>query len=57
MMNKDALLEQMDSFINEFTRFRAMLETGDKDGMQKAMRESTARRSLFDKPTEKAKKV
>ncbi len=50
MMNRDALLREMDSFISEFMHFRSMLESGDIDGMREAMRTSTARRSLFDKP-------
>ena len=50
LMNKDALLCQMDSFISEFARLRSMIEDGDRDGMRQMMRQSTARRSLFDKP-------
>ncbi len=53
MMNKDALLREMDSFIGEFTRFRSMLERGDTEGMREAMRTSTKRRTLFDKPSQK----
>ena len=50
LMNKDALLEQMDAFSLEFDKLRAMIEGGDRDGMRDMMRRSTARRSLFDKP-------
>ena len=50
LSNKSALLAEMDGFMKEFMRFRAMLESGDREGMRQAMRESTARRSLFDKP-------
>ena len=50
LMNKDALLTQMDSFIGEFARLRSMIDSGDREGMRKMMRQSTARRSLFDKP-------
>ena len=50
LANKDALLSMMDAFIDEFTLFRSMLEGGDREGMRQKMRESTARRSLFDKP-------
>ena len=50
LMNKGALLSEMDSFIDEFQRFRDMLECGDAEGMREKMRESTAKRSLFDKP-------
>ena len=50
LTNKAALLGQMDCFIREFERFRAMLEAEDREGMRLAMRESTERRTLFDKP-------
>ena len=50
LMNKDALLYEMDNFIKEFTSFRNMLENSDSDGMREKMRLSTSRRSLFDKP-------
>ena len=52
LMNKEALLEQMDAFIDEFTLFRNMLKEGDREGIKSKMRASTARRSLFDKPKE-----
>lgn len=47
--NKDALLNQMDMFIDKFKELKTMLETGDIDGMRKMMRHSTERRALFDK--------
>lgn len=50
LMNKDALLLEMDNFIEEFKSFRDMLDKGDSDGMRAKMRTSTERRSLFDKP-------
>ena len=50
LMNKEALLREMDGFIKEFTLFRDMLASGDSDGMRAKMRSSTERRSLFDKP-------
>lgn len=50
LTNKDALLAEMDRFMAEFTHFRDMLEGGDREGMRAAMRKSTERRSLFDKP-------
>ena len=50
LLNKKPLLEEMDSFINEFKAFRDMLESDDKEGMREKMRRSTQRRSLFDKP-------
>ena len=52
LMNKDALLCEMDAFIKEFYEFREMLATGDVEGMREKMRNSTARRSLFDKPSQ-----
>ena len=51
MMNKDALLLEMDGFIKEFNLLREMLASGDVEGMRAKMRASTERRSLFDKPT------
>ena len=53
LMNKDALLEQMDLFINELKDFRNMIENGDGERMREKMRASTARRALFDKPSAK----
>jgi len=50
MLNRDALLEQMDAFADEFDRFRQMLKNGDSDGMRDVMKRATARRTLFDKP-------
>ena len=50
MMNRDALLSEMDSFISDFQSLRKMLADGDVDGMRAKMRASTERRSLFDKP-------
>ncbi len=50
LMNKDALLTEMDRFIEEFTEFRTYLANGDGKRMREKMRSSTARRSLFDKP-------
>ena len=50
LMNKDALLNQMDSFIDELHDFRDMIENGESDKMREKMRASTARRALFDKP-------
>ncbi len=50
LMNRDALLSEMDGFIKEFSAFREMLASGDSEGMRAKMRASTERRSLFDKP-------
>ena len=46
---KDALLHQMNLFIDKFTELKNMLETEDVDGMRAMMRYSTARREKFDK--------
>ena len=50
MMNREALLSEMDAFIAEVAEFRGYLENGDTEKMREKMREATARRSLFDKP-------
>lgn len=50
MLNKDALIQEIDAFSDELALFREMLINDDKDGMREKMRASTARRSLFDKP-------
>ena len=47
--NKDALLSQMDMFMDKFKELRSMLENEDIDAMRKMMRHSTERRALFDK--------
>ena len=52
-LNKDCLLEQMDLFIDEFNKLRAMIDKGDEQSMREMMRKATERRMLFDKPTKK----
>ena len=49
LMNKDALLCEMDRFLEEFTEFRTYLANEDGKRMREKMRASSARRSLFDK--------
>ena len=49
MMNKDALLKQMDLFSAQFNSLRNMIERSDVDAMKKMMIESTIRRDKFDK--------
>ncbi len=49
LMNKDALLSEMDAFITDFTNFRNMIAQGDEEKMREKMRASTTRRSLFDR--------
>lgn len=47
--NKQALLKQMNLFIDKFNELKGMLETEDIEGMRSMMRHSTERRALFDK--------
>ena len=47
--NKNALLTQMNLFLDKFTELKHMLEVEDIDGMRAMMRHSTQRRALFDK--------
>ena len=49
LMNKEALLAQMDLFSAEFAKMRAYIADGNRDEMRKMMRASTERRALFDK--------
>ena len=49
VQNKEALLEQMNLFMDKFIQLKEMLETEDIEGMRKMMRHSTERRALFDK--------
>lgn len=53
LLNREALLAEMDAFANEFDRFRTMLREEDGEGMRETMRRATARRMLFDKPKSK----
>ena len=47
--NKEALLDQMNLFMDKFAELKNMLEREDIDGMRAMMRHSTERRALFDK--------
>ncbi len=49
LSNRDALLEQMTLFENELKDLRKMLVSDDREALREMMRESTARRALFDK--------
>ena len=51
LMNKDALVSEIDSFVAELHEFRDLIDTGNVKGMREKMRASTARRSMFEKPT------
>lgn len=49
LLNKDALLEQIDLFEAEMAKIRHYLETENREALREIMRHSTARRALFDK--------
>lgn len=49
-LNKDALLSEMDSFIEKFKEFRTMLAEENLEDMKSEMIKATKRRELFDKP-------
>ena len=49
LMNKQPLLDQMDSFISEMQTLRKMLSDDDKAGLCEKMKLSTKRRALFNK--------
>lgn len=48
LLNRDALLHQMDLFSAQFDRLREALATGDSEAMKDMMRKSTERRDVFD---------
>ena len=49
LMNREALLRQMDLFRAQFDRLRGQLAVGDVEAMKDMMRQSTVRRDAFDK--------
>lgn len=49
LLNKEALTEQMDIFINEFIKLRDLINEGNEEKIKEKMRLSTKRRALFDK--------
>ena len=49
LLNKPALLRQMDRFSESFGRLRQALDEEDREAMREMMRVSTQRRALFDK--------
>ncbi len=51
LMNKNALIKEMDAFISEVDKMKEMIISGDREALREMMRRSTSRRSLFDKPT------
>lgn len=52
LLNRDALLRQIELFSQELIRLKLLLLSGDREGLREMMRQSTARRALFDKKTE-----
>ncbi|HAM15467.1 MAG TPA: prephenate dehydrogenase/arogenate dehydrogenase family protein [Eggerthellaceae bacterium] len=49
LLNKEALLAQMDAFSREFDAFRQLIENEDVEAIRQSMRRSTERRAWFDK--------
>lgn len=49
MMNKEALLKEMDSFINCISLLRKFISNGDEEKIKNMMRLSTERRKYFNK--------
>ena len=49
LLNRDALLAQMDAFTAEFGKLRNYIAEGKREEMRAMMRLSTEKRSLFDK--------
>ena len=49
LLNRDALLEQMDAFTAEFGKLRTYIADGKREEMREMMRNSTERRTMFDK--------
>ncbi len=49
LMNKEALLKQMDAFSAEFSRFREYVANGQREEMRAVMRKAGERRTKFDK--------
>ncbi len=49
LLNREALITQIDLFEAEMAKIRRYLETGNREALREIMRHSTARRALFDK--------
>ena len=49
MMNREALLSEIDAFMEQMTNMRRMLTRGDTEGMKQMMICSTKRRKAFDR--------
>ena len=51
LLNRDALLSQMDAFEAQLGRLRETIASGKRDEMRAMMRRSAERRAKFDKIT------
>ncbi len=49
LLNKDALLKQMDAFTEQIDKMRGFIASDHREGLREMMRLSTARRTEFDK--------
>jgi len=49
ILNKDYLLEEIDSFCGEMQAFRSLIENEDEEGMKEKLISSTERRKHFEK--------
>ncbi len=49
ILNKDYLIREIDSFVNEMNSFKNLLENDDFEGMKQKLIQSTERRKVFDK--------
>lgn len=49
LLNREALLAQMDAFSAQLTRIRGMIDRGERDELRALMRRSSERRAKFDK--------
>lgn len=50
LLNRDALLEETDAFIEQITKMRGLIADGDGEGIREMMRTSAERRKRFNKP-------
>lgn len=48
-LNRDKLVPEIDSFVNELLNLKEKLETNDEEGLKELFVKSTERRKLFDK--------
>lgn len=49
LLNRDALVRQMDSFLDQMQKMKQYLIENDRDGLREMMKTSTSRRAEFDK--------